>query len=468
MIRPLALTVLFCACVLAPVLAQEAKLAGTWVGDAPGPGFYKQEITLKKENNKWSVTGTITKGDQVVATFRSKTVKSADDKTLTFTEEFDKHPPQWKNVGQASVKVTKFDYLMYSRKVGKTSPSARLQNKEAVEAKKAAEAATPVQKPKPPSTEPIAVKDPNKLPHGAGGLTGLLFTADGKTLVTATGDQVVRGWDFEARRQKFGFWAEGDGLSCLAINADASLIAAGGGKKVKVWDASGKPVAEVGGHVISVGSVALSPDGKTLVTTDHFQTVSGHPDGVTKIWELPSGKEVRTLPVPGSGSLSMSPDGTKFALVHGKYVKVPGQPSDPYIHFVAVFSAEGKPLFDAASNHHLVRHTVFSPDGKLLLTACTQGKINLWNVAARKAVRSLKNRAFAYINTVAFSHDGKQFAVGGSGGQVTLYDTASGRELSTFKANPSEIRRVALSPDGRWVLASGSETEVTVTALPEK
>src|SRR5437588_328908 len=141
MIRPLALTVLFGACVLAPVLAQEAKLAGTWVGDAPGPGFYKQEITLKKENNKWSVTGTISKGDQVVATFQAKTVKATGDKVLTFTEEFDKHPPQWKNVGQASVKVASLDRVLYARKVGKTSHSARLQNKEAVEAKKAAEAA---------------------------------------------------------------------------------------------------------------------------------------------------------------------------------------------------------------------------------------------------------------------------------------------------------------------------------------
>ena len=90
-----------------------------------------------------------------------------------------------------------------------------------------------------------------------------------------------------------------------------------------------------------------------------------------------------------------------------------------------------------------------SPDQNLLLSADLMGNINLLNLATGKIERTLKNRPFDYINTVAFTPNGKQFAVGGSGGQVVFYDTGSGKELKVLKVLKSEMTRMAISPDGR-------------------
>src|SRR5262249_7269442 len=123
---------------------------------------------------------------------------------------------------------------------------------------------------------------------------------------------------------------------------------------------------------------------------------------------------------------------------------------------------------EIATNHHIVRHTALSPDQKLLLSADLMGNINLLNVATGKIQRTLKNKPFDYINTVAFTPDGKQFAVGGSGGRVALYDTGSGKELKILKVLKSEMTRMAISPDGRWLVSAGAgENAVVVTALKQ-
>ncbi|MEH2206789.1 MAG: NACHT domain-containing protein [Nostoc sp.] len=72
---------------------------------------------------------------------------------------------------------------------------------------------------------------------------------------------------------------------------------------------------------------------------------------------------------------------------------------------------------------------------------------------------NLANSVFAKILgavwAVAFSPDGKLFATGGSNGVVSLWETASGREILTYKGHTNWIRSIAFSPDGA-TLASGS------------
>ena len=65
------------------------------------------------------------------------------------------------------------------------------------------------------------------------------------------------------------------------------------------------------GHTDAVTSVAISPDGQTLA--------SGSRDETIKLWNLATGKELRTLTVHTSGhiswvtSVACSPDGQTLA-----------------------------------------------------------------------------------------------------------------------------------------------------------
>jgi RNA polymerase sigma factor (sigma-70 family) len=77
-------------------------------------------------------------------------------------------------------------------------------------------------------------------------------------------------------------------LYCLAFSPDCRTLAWSAGpeqKTAKLWNlASGKEQATLQGHADVVGSLAFSPDGKTLA--------SGSSDKTIKLWDIPASKEV--------------------------------------------------------------------------------------------------------------------------------------------------------------------------------
>jgi WD40 repeat protein len=154
-------------------------------------------------------------------------------------------------------------------------------------------------------------------------------------------------------------------------------------------------------------SIAFSPDGKTVTAV-----ASGY-SGDLRIWDAASGRVVRTLRRP--------------------------QRRDP----------------DTGGMHWVA----FSPDGKTLAVAGTEGTIDLWDVPSWRITRTLAGHE-GVVRRVVFAPDGKGLATGGDDGTVRLWDLMSGaiRRLPVPVPEKS-VRCLAFSPDGR-TLASGSNEPV--------
>ncbi len=224
------------------------------------------------------------------------------------------------------------------------------------------------------------------------------------------------------------------------------------------------------GHSDNVSSVAFSPDGKYLA--------SGSGDKSVKIWDVGTGREIRTLrleqPVFGHNSVKFSPEGRYLASAE----------ADGFIRLWDIAISKELKKFPISISEKLGKNEImtgsamaiaFSPNGKSLIVAATvyfykggeasrrsKAVINLWDVKTGKLDKMIPVHA-EKISDMALSPDGKYALLGCEepDNTVRLLDVATGKEIRKFAGHSKTVHSVTVSPDGEYV-ASGSEDKTIV------
>jgi uncharacterized protein (TIGR03067 family) len=201
-----------------------------------------------------------------------------------------------------------------------------------------------------------------------------------------------------------------------------------------------------------VRGVAFSPDGKALWTCPE--------DGRVSAWDLATGKVQASLNADGNKWLAMalSPDG-KFVLTAGTMEATEGKGDDARkveAGVMALYSAGLKSGWHEV-NPSAVRAVAFSPDGKRVAGACDDGSVLIRDAETGKVLMA-PGRGHGALAAVAFSPDGKLLAAGGADRSVRLWDVATGKEVRSFGGHAVKVTAVQFSPDGRTLLTAGGGT----------
>lgn len=343
------------------------------------------------------------------------------------------------------------------------------------------------------------------LKGGGQGPNAVLFSPNGKRIATQNSNGVVRLWDTHSGNI-IAVYQECN-LGVIAFSPDSSTFVTCHGVEmttVRLWDAySGKPKAELDAKLNSVDSIAYSPDGLRIVSTeDQTNTTIRWLDVNTLKGNSKEEKHSETLKSPQKtltltgivSRLAFSPEGSKFASWNSNEIKLwdadtgiqkaefsyPGQRSHRYGHPFVLFSKNGKTfacgdgttkiwLFDgetykyhATLNGHTdsVIAAALSPDGKTFASASKENTLILWDVKTGKTLAKLTGHSEVVLS-LAFSSDSKILASGSADKTIFLWDAYSGKPMKMLVGHTKKVDRVLFSND-QTVLASASEKEIRV------
>lgn len=295
----------------------------------------------------------------------------------------------------------------------------------------------------------------------------LAISANGQVLASTDGEDIDL-WDIQSGQKLRSLPNSGSRVTALALNSTAKALAVGlGSNTVAVYDVmtgQQKYFASDSGtnQYAEIHSLAISSNGQRMA--------SGGRDGAVRLWDLRTGKLIKTLLEPNDNavqySVIFSPDNQTVLGVGPSLIKVWQQ-------------SDGKPLrtlgTQAASNA-LLADIALSSDAQTLMIARSgvcyggggEGSLEFWDLKTGQQRQAIKPGC-SPISSADISHDWQIVVSKDTNNVIQAWNVSTGELIDTFSdGDPIGSPAVAISADGRTVFSSGiHEGNVKLWQLPE-
>ncbi|MDC0747134.1 AAA family ATPase [Polyangium mundeleinium] len=226
-------------------------------------------------------------------------------------------------------------------------------------------------------------------------------------------------------------------IKCAVTPDSKGVVSASFDRTLKVWDlGSGRLLRTLVGHTRWVTACAVMADGRRVV--------SGADDGILKVWDLESGRELATLrghtgqvnacaaAADGPRVVSASNDGT-----------------------LRVWDVErGCELATLEGHADWVRTCALTPDGQRVVSGSYDGTLKVWDLESGRVLATFEGHT-DWVRACAVTADGRRVVSGSRDGTLRVWDLESGRTLVTMTGNGGWVLVCAVTPDGRHIV-SGS------------
>ncbi|MBW4575069.1 MAG: serine/threonine protein kinase [Aphanothece sp. CMT-3BRIN-NPC111] len=290
------------------------------------------------------------------------------------------------------------------------------------------------------------------------------ISPDSQTIASGATDHQIKIWDLHTGKLRYTRTHSilgqhsGDVYSIAFSPSGETLVSAGWGsssrhqsnttqKTIQLWHLSTMEVLRTfSGHLGSVRSVAISPDGQILA--------SGGGDKTIKLWNLHTGELLNTLSEHSKwvSSVAISPDGQILASGGG----------DKTIKLWNLHTGE---LLNTLSEHsESVNSVTISPDGQILASGSGDKTIKLWNLHTGELLNTLSEHSES-VNSVTISPDGQIIASGSRDKTIKIWHISTGESLCTLNEHSKSVYSVAFSPDGQIIASSSEDTTIKIWRL---
>ncbi len=288
----------------------------------------------------------------------------------------------------------------------------------------------------------------------------------------------------------------------IAASKDGKLLATGSADNaIIIWDAGTyQPIRKIEVHNGQVTTLDFSPDSKTLI--------SGSSDKTLRLWDVATGNEIRNFNNEfrqGIYQCKFSNDGKMLGVVSWErgpkgvqgFAKILDVQTgalikrfdtDDHPASAVTFSADNKKLYSGTWGFQIKQHDILSgntdwnydmrefdyytavqsmdisPDNKYVVQGGKDNKIRMLNAADGKLLYEIESWQGhkEWVNGIRFSPDGLRFASVSDDGLLKVWETASGKNLLTFRGHVAGINQVAWHADGTKLFTTSSDNTIKV------
>jgi WD40 repeat protein len=266
----------------------------------------------------------------------------------------------------------------------------------------------------------------------------IVFSNDGKCLVSAGADRSVRFWDLSSGQQSKVITVLPSAAlgGCPILAPDGSVLAAWLTGSLGIYETTtGREIQRLPVRHTGHTYFAFSPNSDVLAT----MSWSGGGRGDIRLWQIATAAELMCVQVGFMQGMAFSPDGQVLAwMSNNGLIELWDRKS-------------GKELRKAQTGGETF---ALAPDGKTIAVLANNGEISLWAADSLKRLAVLTpSKKLGRASCLAYSPDGSQLAVGGEK-DCTLYNVAARKE--SRRLPDGRIGHIVFSPDGKTLACAGN------------
>ncbi len=289
----------------------------------------------------------------------------------------------------------------------------------------------------------------------------LVFTPQGRWLVSAGDDGTLRMWDLSAKDASVTSIVltghTGD-VSALALAGGGShVVSAGSDNSLRVWDLDKAQQVidqiELAGHTGPVGVVATSSDG--------LRVVSGADDGTVRVWDAfgrspgRGGRVLRASATPVQ-DFDVTDTGRLVAVTEDRVALWNLTERGRWLRTSTLSGAQG-----------LLYATAFDPQGRFVAAASDSGTISVWPLAGTAGgERRVLDGHTGPVNALGFAPDGRLLSVS-SDRTVRVWDLDSAEGGAAWTGHPDEVHVLAIGPRGKYAFSGGLDGSIVRWSLTD-
>ncbi|XP_034752808.1 sperm-associated antigen 16 protein [Etheostoma cragini] len=234
-------------------------------------------------------------------------------------------------------------------------------------------------------------------------LSGCSFHPDGTKLATTSGDSMVRLWDFSRGRCVLTLSGHSQPTWGCSFHACGHFLAScSADRTAKLWDLNSRRCRlTLRRHTASVNSVCFLPSSNLLLTCSADKSLA--------VWDARVG------------------------------------------------------VCSSAFHQHPCNHASSNPAGDVLASCDSHGIVNLWDIRKTAAAVATVDAGPSAANQVVFSPSGKMLAVASSDGLVRLVEVGSCL-ASSLSGHGDGVQSVAFDHTGETVMSAGSDGLINIWA----